>query len=146
MSGRPSWKSAEIGLFRPFSAFFACFRRALTAPGKSRKRRKKAFFLRYPLVCLNPHLLNPHLRHSKKINANFICTKFFGVMDVNAENHGRPRQKVRFPAAPVVGRNFLTPGHPGVRVRNVRGKSGPKSLFLCCFFFPDRCCFTPPAG
>ena len=25
MSGRPSWKSAEIGLFRPFSAFFFAF-------------------------------------------------------------------------------------------------------------------------
>ena len=58
-------------------------------------------------------------------------------MDVHAENRGRPHQKVRFPAAPVVGRNFLTPGHPGVRVRNVRGTSGPKSLCLCCFFFPD---------
>ena len=59
------------------------------------------------------------------------------VMDVRAENRGRPHQKVRFPAAPVVGRNFLTPGHPGVRVRNVRAKSGPKSLCFCCFFFPD---------
>ena len=58
-------------------------------------------------------------------------------MDVRAENRGRPHQKVRFPAAPVVGRNFLTPWHPGVRVRNVRGKSGPKSLCLCCFFFSD---------
>ena len=57
------WKSAEIGLFRPFSAFFALFRRAWRAPGKSRKRRKKAFFLRYPRISLNPHLLNPHLRH-----------------------------------------------------------------------------------
>ena len=56
-------------------------------------------------------------------------------MDVRAENHGRPHQKVRFSAAPVVGRNFLTPGHPGVRVGNVRAKSGPKSLCLCCFFF-----------
>ena len=65
MSGRPSWKSAKIGLFRPFSAFFALFRRARTALGKSRKRRKKAFFLRYPRICLNPHLLNPHLRHPK---------------------------------------------------------------------------------
>ena len=60
------------------------------------------------------------------------------VMDVRAQNRGRPRQKVRFPAAPVAGRNFLTPGHPGVRVRNVPGKSGPKSLWLCCFFFPAR--------
>ena len=46
-------------------------------------------------------------------------------MDVRAENRGRPHQKVRFP------------GHPGVRVRNVRGKFGPKSLCLCGFFFPD---------
>ena len=30
MSGRPSWKLAKIGLFRPFSAFFALFRRVLT--------------------------------------------------------------------------------------------------------------------
>ena len=58
-------------------------------------------------------------------------------MDVRAENRGRPRQKVRFPAAPVVGRNFLTPGHQGVRVRNVRGKSATKSLCLCTFFFPE---------
>ena len=67
-------------------------------------------------------------------------------MDVRAENHGRPHQKVRFPAAPVVGRNFLTPGHPGVRVRNVREKSGPKSLCLCCFFFPDFFFFTQISG
>ena len=50
---------------RPKSAFFALFRRVRRAPGKSRKRRKKAFFLRYPQICLNPHLLNPHLRHPK---------------------------------------------------------------------------------
>ena len=53
MSGHPSWTSAEIGPFHNFSAFFALFRR------KSRKRRKKAFFLRYPQICLNPHLSNP---------------------------------------------------------------------------------------
>ena len=54
-------------------------------------------------------------------------------MDARAENRGRPRQKVGFPAAPVMGRNFLTAGHPGVRVGNVRRKFGPKSLCLCCF-------------
>ena len=59
MSGRPSQKSAEIGLFRPFSAFFALFWRAWRAPGKSRKRRKKAFFLRYPRISLNPPSLKP---------------------------------------------------------------------------------------
>ena len=47
-------------------------------------------------------------------------------MDVCAENRGRPHQNVRFPGALVVGRNFLTPQHPGVRVRNILGKSG------CC--------------
>ena len=50
MSGRPSWKSAEIGLFR-----------------------KKAFFLRYPQIRLNPHLLNPHLRHSKQCSIALSC-------------------------------------------------------------------------
>ena len=72
----------------------------------------------------------------QKINANFFVQSFsttLRVMDVRAENRGRPHQKVRFPVAPVVGRNFLTPGHSGVRVKNVRGKSGPKSLCLCCF-------------
>ena len=58
-------------------------------------------------------------------------------MDVRAKNRGRPHQQVRLCAVPVMGRNFLTQGRPGVRVRNVRGKSGPKSLCLCCFFFPD---------
>ena len=58
----------EIGRNRPFSPFFCLFRpfrRGRRAPGKSRKRRKKAFFLRYPGICLNPDLLNLYLRHSK---------------------------------------------------------------------------------
>ena len=44
--GRPSRKSALVAPFLPFSPFL--------------KRREKAFFLRYPQICLNPHLLNPH--------------------------------------------------------------------------------------
>ena len=51
----------------------------------------------------------------KKINANFLFVQSFStslrVMDVRAENRGRPQPKVRFPVAPVVGRNSLTPGH-----------------------------------
>ena len=76
----------------------------------------------------------------KKSTQTFFVQSFsttLRVMDVRAENRGRPHQNVRFSAAPVMGRNFLTPGHPGVRVRNVRGNSGPKSLCLCCFFFPE---------
>ena len=77
---------------------------------------------------------------AKKSTQTFFVQSFsktLRVMDVRAENRGRPHQKVRFSAAPVMGRNFLTQGRPSVRVRNVRGKSGPKSLCLCCFFFPD---------
>ena len=80
------------------------------------------------------------INRGHKINANFFAQSFsttLRVMDVRGENRGRPCQKVRFPAAPVVGRNFLAPGNSGVRVRNVRRKSGPKSLCLCCFGFPE---------
>ena len=62
------------------------------------------------------------------------------VMDVCAENRGCPHQKVRFSAAQMMGRNFLIQGHPGVKVRNVRGTSRPKNLCLC-FFFPAPCSF-----
>ena len=76
---------------------------------------------------------------AKKSTQTFFVQSFsktLRVMDVRAKNRGRPHQKVRFSAAPVMGRNFLTQGRPGARVRNVRGKSGPKSLCLCCFFLP----------
>ena len=46
----------EIGRNRPGRLFSAFFRRAQTAPGKSRKRRQKALFHRYPLICIKPHL------------------------------------------------------------------------------------------
>ena len=59
-------------------------------------------------------------------------------MDVRTENRGRPHQEVRSSAAPVLRRNFLTPGHPGARVGNVRGKSGPKSLCLSLVFFTEE--------
>ena len=68
-------------------------------------------------------------------------------MDVLAKTCGRPYQEVGVPAA--LGereRKSLTPGHPSVRVRNVHRKFGPKSLCLCCFFFPDiteLICFEP---
>ena len=61
-------------------------------------------------------------------------------MDVRTKNCGRPHQKVRFPAAPVVERTFLTRGHPGLRVRNVRRRSGPETqkLHACvAFSIPD---------
>ena len=58
-------------------------------------------------------------------------------MDVRAKNRGRPHQKVHSPAAPVVGRNFLTPGHLGVRVGNVRRNPDQKFMFMS-FFLPEN--------
>ena len=106
----PSRKSAEIGLFCPFSAFFALFRRVRRAPGKSRKRRKKAFFLRYPRISLNPHLLNPHLWHPKREGfcrnprgifptefpgefcRGFFAVDFFGPFSLEKTGGKNPRQ------------------------------------------------------
>ena len=64
MSGRPSRKSAEICCFRPLSAFSPFSGGCEEHLGNPENGGKKAFFLRYPLICLNPHLLNSHLRHS----------------------------------------------------------------------------------
>ena len=44
-------------------------------------------------------------------------------MDVRAENSGRPPHKVIFPADLLMGRNCVTPSHPGARVRNVNSGS-----------------------
>ena len=55
----------------------------------------------------------------------------------NPSGHGRLRRKTWMSgpkgglSVPLeMGRDFLTPGHPGVRVWNVRRKFGPKSLCL----------------
>ena len=79
LSGLPSRKSAEIGRNRPFSAFFGLFWR----PGKARKKRTKAFFLRYPRICLNlnAHLLIPHLRHLSVPNVMCKWTRPFWGAD-----------------------------------------------------------------
>ena len=44
-------------------------------------------------------------------------------MDIRAENHGRPHRRMCFPAALVMGRNLLTPGHlpaPGKKRKSKR--------------------------
>ena len=47
-------------------------------------------------------------------------------MDLHTENRGRPHQKERFPAAPVMGRrNFLPP--PEIRTKKF-------TIFMCSFF------------
>ena len=81
-----------IGLFSPFSAFFALFRRVRRASGKSGKRRKKAFFLRYPQICLSPHLLNPHLRHSN-LNRNAKSRRSLAISGVRDGHRNHKSQK-----------------------------------------------------
>ena len=51
-------KSAKIALFLPFSPFSGGCEEHLENPENGGKRP-------FPQICLNPHLLNPHLRHSK---------------------------------------------------------------------------------
>ena len=99
------------------------------------------FLLSHKSLAISGSAMGIAIRGQKN-NANLFCIK---LLD-NPSGHGRPRRKSWMsapnsafscgPGGVVVGRNFLTPGHPGVRVRNVRGKSGPKSLCLClcCFF------------
>ena len=53
-------KSAFFALFLPFSPFSGVCQEHLGNP----ENGKKGLFLRYPQICLSPHLLNPHLRHS----------------------------------------------------------------------------------
>ena len=54
----------EIGLFRPLSPFFCPFR---TFPEGRGTCKKKAFYFRYPRICLTPRLLNPPLWHSNHV-------------------------------------------------------------------------------
>ena len=57
-------------------------------------------------------------------------------MDVRAENRGRPHQKVRFPAAPVVGEKLFDPWAFGRKGQECPREIRAKSLCLCCFFLP----------
>ena len=61
----------EIGQNRPFSPFFCLFRpfpEGAKSTWEIQKTQEKAFFLRCPQICLNPHLVNPHLGHPKSEN------------------------------------------------------------------------------
>ena len=82
----------------------------------------------------------------QKLSETFSAQSFSGtlrVTDVCAENRGRPRQKVGFPAVPVTGRNLLTTKHLGTRVWTSAGKSSPKSLSLCYLDSRRLYCRTP---
>ena len=74
---------------------------------------------KYPMNTSWQDILEPRKNTPKTpkeyLGANKSTQTFFAqsfsttlrVMDVRAENRGRPHRKVRFPAAPVVGRMFM---------------------------------------
>ena len=147
MISRRRDESAKICGFLRKSAFWVLCVTLVPSPYRPLGQRPVLPFLRAVWFDLQTKVdgrgaANRTLRLSKifnwgqKINANFFCTKFFE----NPLGHGHPHRKSwtsapksAFFCGPVLRRNFLTPGHPGVRVRNVRRKSGPKGLCLCCF-------------
>ena len=59
MSGRPSRKSAEISLFRPFSAFFALLPEGLKSTWKIQKTEEKGLFPQISSDFLKPPSLKP---------------------------------------------------------------------------------------
>ena len=59
MSGRPSRKSAEIGLFRRFSAFFLPFPEGAKSTWKIKKTEEKGLFPQISLDFLKPPPLKP---------------------------------------------------------------------------------------
>ena len=59
MSGRPSRKSAEIGLFRPFSAFFGPFPEGAKSTREIQKMEEKGLFPQISSDFLKPPSLKP---------------------------------------------------------------------------------------
>ena len=58
------------------------------------------------------------------------------VMDVRAENHGRPQQTVRFPATPVMGRNLLDPWASGRKGQECPQENRTEKFICMVYFFP----------
>ena len=71
-------------------------------------------------------------KHQRKLFLHKIFLQPFGSW-TSAPKIVDVRAKSAFSCGPTGGEKLLTPEHSGVRVRNVRGKSGPKNLCLCCF-------------
>ena len=57
-------------------------------------------------------------------------------MDVRAENRGRPRPKVRFSAAPVMGKKPFDPGSSGRKGRECPREIRTKKFMFMLFFLP----------
>ena len=79
MSGRPSWKSAEIGLFRPFSPFSGGCEEHLGNPENGGKRPFSSDILRF---ALKPPSLKPPFA-ALQITITFDHFEEFGCCNCN---------------------------------------------------------------
>ena len=134
-------KSAKIALFLPFSPFSGGCEEHLENPENG---GKSPFFLRYPQICLNPHLLNPHLRHSKtnlknpqkifgsnilKNSGTFHSAPFSELTDAPGEHPYPGTSRPKSPDMPAISLPKATQkgalhkafcaGHPRASVRDV---------------------------
>ena len=83
------WKSAKIGLFRPFFGLSGGCEEHLGKPESGRKKPFSSDILRYPQICLNPHLLNSHLRHFKGARQKGFDHFFFSFSGLFRSLFGR---------------------------------------------------------
>ena len=79
-----------------------------------------------------------NFNRGQKINANFFVQSFsttLRVMDVRAENRGRPHQKVRFPAAGG-GEKLFDPWAFGRKGQECPREIRAKKFMFMLFFLP----------
>ena len=86
------------------------------------------------------------INRGQKSTQTFLVQSFsttLRVMDVRAENRGRPHQKVRFPAALVVGEKLFDPWACGRKGQECPREIRAKKFMFMLFFFPDLTVMEP---
>ena len=120
---------------RNCSRFFWVFAATWQLPHSKCSPQKPILGLFWVIFVESQNLHSRGPKHQRKLFLYKMFQKLLG--------HGSPCRKSWTSALtwvflrPVMGKNFLTPGHPGMRVENVCRKFGPQMLCLCCFSFPD---------
>ena len=117
-----------------FLAIFVCFCLLfLGFEGFGRKR--SPFFFGGSLLFLAKQGKDWRIRATQTFSGQ-ISWRTLQVMDARTINHERPHQKACCHAAPVLGSNFLTPGHPGVL--GVRRRGGVRKGCRCNSSLPSQ--------
>ena len=71
------------------------------------------------------------IRNSKK-----LFHAKFALQVCHTKNHGRPHQKIRFSAAPVMGRNFFGPGASGHKGQECPQEMRTEKFLFKLFLLP----------